>query len=192
MADTPWWKQKVIYQIYPMSFCDSNGDGIGDLPGILSRLDYLQKLGVGALWLSPVYPSPNKDNGYDISDYCNIHPNYGTLQDMDTLIAEAKKRDIRIIMDLVINHTSDQHEWFQKSRRRIEPYTDYYIWRKGEKGKKPTNWGNFFGGDWSECNYRIWKNPVISMVLAHQARGFYPNFFSMRLESYDKRFFQMM
>lgn len=90
MADTPWWKQKVIYQIYPMSFCDSNGDGIGDLPGILSRLDYLQKLGVGALWLSPVYPSPNKDNGYDISDYCNIHPNYGTLQDMDTLIAEAK------------------------------------------------------------------------------------------------------
>lgn len=134
MADTPWWKQKVIYQIYPMSFCDSNGDGIGDLPGILSRLDYLQKLGVGALWLSPVYPSPNKDNGYDISDYCNIHPNYGTLQDMDTLIAEAKKRDIRIIMDLVINHTSDQHEWFQKSRRRIEPYTDYYIWRKGEKG----------------------------------------------------------
>lgn len=147
MADTPWWKQKVIYQIYPMSFCDSNGEGIGDLPGILSRLDYLQKLGVGALWLSPVYPSPNKDNGYDISDYCNIHPNYGTLQDMDTLIAEAKKRDIRIIMDLVINHTSDQHEWFQKSRRRIEPYTDYYIWRKGEKGKKPTNWGNFFGGD---------------------------------------------
>lgn len=90
MADTPWWKQKVIYQIYPMSFCDSNGDGIGDLPGIISRLDYLQKLGVGALWLSPVYPSPNKDNGYDISDYCNIHPNYGTLQDMDTLIAEAK------------------------------------------------------------------------------------------------------
>ena len=147
MADTTWWKQKVIYQIYPMSFCDSNGDGIGDLPGIISRLDYLQKLGVGALWLSPVYPSPNKDNGYDISDYCNIHPNYGTLQDMDTLIAEAKKRDIRIIMDLVINHTSDQHEWFQKSRRRIEPYTDYYIWRKGEKGKKPTNWGNFFGGD---------------------------------------------
>ena len=140
MADTPWWKQKVIYQIYPMSFCDSNGDGIGDLPGILSRLDYLQKLGVGALWLSPVYPSPNKDNGYDISDYCNIHPNYGTLQDMDTLIAEAKKRDIRIIMDLVINHTSDQHEWFQKSRRRIEPYTDYYIWRKGEKGKKKTRY----------------------------------------------------
>ena len=147
MAETPWWQQKVIYQIYPMSFCDSNGDGIGDLAGIISRLDYLQKLGVGALWLSPVYPSPNKDNGYDISDYCNIHPNYGTLEQMDTLIAEAKKRDIRIIMDLVINHTSNQHEWFQKSRRRIAPYTDFYIWRKGENGKKPTNWGNFFGGN---------------------------------------------
>ena len=147
MTDTPWWKQKIIYQIYPMSFCDSNGDGIGDLPGIISRLDYLQRLGVGALWLSPVYPSPNKDNGYDISDYCEIHPNYGTLADMDRLIAEAKKRDIRIIMDLVINHTSDRHEWFQKSRRREEPYTDFYIWRKGEKGKKPTNWGSFFGED---------------------------------------------
>lgn len=147
MTDTPWWKRKIIYQIYPMSFCDSNGDGIGDLPGIISRLDYLQRLGVGALWLSPVYPSPNKDNGYDISDYCEIHPNYGTLADMDRLIAEARKRDIRIIMDLVINHTSDRHEWFQKSRRREEPYTDFYIWRKGEKGKKPTNWGSFFGED---------------------------------------------
>lgn len=147
MTDTPWWKRKIIYQIYPMSFCDSNGDGIGDLPGIISRLDYLQRLGVGALWLSPVNPSPNKDNGYDISDYCEIHPNYGTLADMDRLIAEAKKRDIRIIMDLVINHTSDRHEWFQKSRRREEPYTDFYIWRKGEKGKKPTNWGSFFGED---------------------------------------------
>ena len=147
MTDTPWWKRKIIYQIYPMSFCDSNGDGIGDLPGIISRLDYLQRLGVGALWLSPVYPSPNKDNGYDISDYCEIHPNYGTLADMDRLITEAKKRDIRIIMDLVINHTSDRHEWFQKSRRREEPYTDFYIWRKGEKGKKPTNWGSFFGED---------------------------------------------
>ena len=147
MTDTPWWKRKIIYQIYPMSFCDSNGDGIGDLPGIISRLDYLQRLGVGALWLSPVYPSPNKDNGYDISDYCEIHPNFGTLADMDRLIAEAKKRDIRIIMDLVINHTSDRHEWFQKSRRREEPYTDFYIWRKGEKGKEPTNWGSFFGED---------------------------------------------
>lgn len=147
MSDACWWKNRIIYQIYPMSFCDSNGDGIGDLPGILSKLDYLKELGVGALWLSPVYPSPNEDNGYDISDYCDIHPNYGTLADMDELIARAKKLDIKIILDLVINHTSSRHEWFQKSRRRIEPYTDYYIWRKGKNGKKPSNWGSFFGED---------------------------------------------
>lgn len=147
MAETPWWKQRVIYQIYPMSFCDSNGDGIGDLRGISSKLDYLKALGVGALWLSPVYCSPNEDNGYDISDYCNIHENYGTLADMDELIAQAAQRDIKIIMDLVINHTSNQHEWFQKSRRRIAPYTDFYIWQKGEGGKKPSNWGSFFGED---------------------------------------------
>lgn len=147
MADTNWWKQRIVYQIYPMSFCDSNGDGIGDIRGIISKLDYLKELGVGVLWLSPVYPSPNKDNGYDISDYCGIHENYGSLEDMDELIAEAKSRGIKIIMDLVINHTSDQHDWFQKSRRRIEPYTDFYIWEKGEKGKKPSNWGSFFGED---------------------------------------------
>ncbi len=147
MAEVKWWQERVVYQIYPMSFCDSNGDGIGDLRGILSKLDYLKELGAGILWLSPLYPSPNKDNGYDISDYCGIHANYGTLQDMDELIAEAKRRDIKILMDLVINHTSDQHEWFQKSRRRIEPYTDFYIWKAGEKGKKPSNWGSFFGGD---------------------------------------------
>lgn len=147
MAETPWWKQRVIYQIYPMSFCDSNGDGIGDLRGISSKLDYLKALGVGALWLSPVYCSPNEDNGYDISDYCNIHENYGTLADMDELIAQAAQRDIKIIMDLVINHTSNRHEWFQKSRRRIAPYTDFYIWQKGEGGKKPSNWGSFFGED---------------------------------------------
>lgn len=147
MADTNWWKQRIVYQIYPMSFCDSNGDGIGDIRGIISKLDYLKELGGGILWLSPLYPSPNKDNGYDISDYRGIHENYGTLEDMDELIAEAKRRDIKILMDLVINHTSDQHEWFQKSRRRIEPYTDYYIWKAGEKGKKPSNWGSFFGED---------------------------------------------
>lgn len=147
MAEAKWWQERVVYQIYPMSFCDSDGDGIGDIRGILSKLDYLKELGVGILWLSPLYPSPNKDNGYDISDYCGIHENYGTLQDMDELIAEAKHRDIKILMDLVINHTSDQHEWFQKSRQRIEPYTDFYIWRAGEKGKKPSNWGSFFGED---------------------------------------------
>ncbi len=147
MKNKNWWKEEVIYQIYPMSFCDTNGDGIGDLPGIISKLDYLKELGVGGIWLSPVYASPNKDNGYDISDYCSVHENYGTMQDMDTLIEEAKQRDIKIIMDLVINHTSDRHEWFQKSRRKIEPYTDYYIWRKGNNGKKPNNWTGFFGED---------------------------------------------
>lgn len=143
----PWWKERVVYQIYPRSYCDANGDGIGDIQGILSRLDYLKELGIGAIWFSPLYPSPNVDNGYDISDYRDIHPDFGTLEEMDELIAEAHKRDIKIIMDLVINHTSDQHEWFQKSRRRVEPYTDFYIWRKGENGKKPNNWGGFFGGD---------------------------------------------
>ena len=147
MADAPWWKERIVYQVYPMSFCDTNGDGIGDIPGIITKLDYLKQLGIGALWLSPVYCSPNKDNGYDISDYCNIHPHYGTLADMDALIAAAARRDIKIVMDLVINHTSDQHEWFQKSRRRIAPYTDFYIWKKGETGKKPSNWGSFFGED---------------------------------------------
>ncbi len=149
MKNKPWWKERVIYQIYPMSFCDSNGDGTGDLQGIISKLDYLKSLGVGALWLSPVYASPNKDNGYDISDYCSVHENYGTLADMDELIAESEKRDIKIIMDLVINHTSSEHEWFQKSRQKIEPYTDYYIWHKGKNGKVPNNWTGFFGeGTW--------------------------------------------
>lgn len=153
MADAKWWQERIVYQIYPMSFCDSNGDGIGDLRGIISKLDYLKKLGVGVLWLSPPYPSPNEDNGYDISDYCDIHPNYGTLEDMDELLREAHARDIKIILDLVINHTSKAHDWFQKSRARIEPYTDYYIWRKGKNGKKPNNWTSFFGEDcweWDE------------------------------------------
>ena len=114
---TPWWKNAVIYQIYPKSFQDSNGDGIGDLPGIISRLDYLQKLGIDAIWLSPIYKSPGIDNGYDIADYEAIDPQYGTMQDLDRLISEAKKRGIRIIMDLVVNHTSDQHEWFIEARK---------------------------------------------------------------------------
>ena len=142
-----WWQERVVYQIYPRSFYDTNGDGLGDIRGIISKLDYLQELGIGMLWISPLYPSPNVDNGYDISNYCDIHPDFGTLEEMDELIAEAKKRDIKIIMDLVINHTSDQHEWFQKSRRKGEPYTDLYIWRSAPEGKKPNNWGGFFGGD---------------------------------------------
>ena len=143
-----WWKDAIIYQIYPRSFQDSNGDGIGDIPGIISRLDHLQELGVGAIWLSPVYPSPNDDNGYDISDYKNINPEYGALEDMDRLILEAKRRGIRILMDLVINHTSTQHEWFEKSRRRIAPYADYYYWAPPRPdGSLPNNWTGFFGED---------------------------------------------
>ena len=143
-----WWKDALVYQIYPRSFQDSNGDGIGDIPGITSRLDHLQELGVGAIWLSPVYPSPNDDNGYDISDYKDIAPEYGTLEDMDRLILEARRRGIRILMDLVVNHTSTRHEWFEKSRRRIAPYTDYYHWAPaGPDGSKPNNWTGFFGED---------------------------------------------
>ncbi len=147
ITSAPWWKRQVIYQIYPMSYCDTNGDGIGDLAGIIEKLDYIKSLGVGGIWLSPVYPSPNRDNGYDISDYQNVHKNYGTIDDMDLLIAECKHRDIKVIMDLVINHTSNEHDWFQKSRQRIEPYTDFYIWHPGVDGKKPSNWGSFFGED---------------------------------------------
>lgn len=142
-----WWQKRVVYQIYPRSFQDSNGDGIGDLRGIISRLDYLEQLGVGVIWLSPVYRSPNVDNGYDISDYYDINPELGTMADMDELIGEAARRDIRIIMDLVINHTSDQHPWFQQSRDPHSPYRDYYIWRPGRKGKAPNNWTSFFAED---------------------------------------------
>ena len=113
-----WWQDRLVYQIYPRSFQDSNGDGIGDIPGMISRLDELQKLGVGIVWLSPVYCSPDADNGYDISDYTRIDPKFGTMDDMDRLFAEAEKRDIKVIMDLVINHTSDEHLWFQKSQHR--------------------------------------------------------------------------
>lgn len=141
-----WWKERVVYQIYPRSFLDTNEDGIGDIKGIIQKLDYLTELGVGILWLSPVYASPNKDNGYDISDYYSIHHEFGTMEDMEQLIKEAGNRDIKIIMDLVINHTSTEHEWFLKSRDKNSPYRDYYIWRKGKgNGKLPNNWTSFFG-----------------------------------------------
>jgi oligo-1,6-glucosidase len=151
-----WWKEGVIYQIYPRSFQDTKGDGIGDINGIISRLDEIAALGVKAIWLSPVYRSPQIDNGYDIRDYCDIDPIFGTMKDMDRLIAEAKKRGLGIVMDLVINHTSDQHDWFRKSRRRIDPYTDYYIWRKGKPhGKNPNNWTSFFMEDaWAYDEFR--------------------------------------
>lgn len=143
-----WWKERAVYQIYPRSFQDSNGDGIGDIPGIISRLDEIKDLGAGIIWLSPVYKSPGADNGYDISDYRAIDPLFGTMDDMDALIAEAAKRDIRIVMDLVINHTSDEHEWFQKSRDPASEYRDYYIWQPPKPGGSvPNNWTSLFMGD---------------------------------------------
>ncbi|MDR1664083.1 MAG: alpha-glucosidase [Clostridiales bacterium] len=143
-----WVKEAIVYQIYPRSFLDTNGDGIGDLPGIIQKLDYLRDLGVNALWLSPVYASPNDDNGYDISDYYSVNPEFGTLSDLQKLIGEAKARGIRILMDLVINHTSVEHPWFQASRDPQSPYHEYYIWREGLDGGKrpPNNWTSFFGG----------------------------------------------
>lgn len=142
-----WWKSAVIYQIYPKSFQDSNGDGIGDLRGIIQRLDYLENLGIDAVWLSPVYRSPQDDNGYDISDYQDIDPMFGTMQDMEHLICEAKKHNIRIIMDLVLNHTSDEHRWFQEAKKSCEnPYHDYYVWRDGEEGILPNDMKACFGG----------------------------------------------
>lgn len=142
-----WWKHAVIYEIYPRSFQDSNGDGVGDINGITSRLDYLNELGINAIWITPMYPSPGVDYGYDISDYTAIDPEYGTMADFDRLVAEAKKRDIRVIMDYVINHTSDQNAWFIESRSsRTNPKRDWYIWRDGKgRGKPPNNWQSWFG-----------------------------------------------
>src|SRR5271165_6091710 len=155
-----WWKNAVIYEIYPRSFQDSNGDGIGDLNGITQRLDYLKELGVDAIWLTPIYPSPQVDFGYDISDYENIDPQYGTLADFDHLVAEANKRHIRIMMDMVMNHTSDKHKWFLQSRSsRDNPYRDWYMWHDGkgetatDKGEVPNNWQSDFGHsawEWDE------------------------------------------
>ena len=142
-----WWQRSVVYQIYPRSFQDSNGDGIGDLPGITRRLEYVRSLGVDAIWLSPVYRSPNDDNGYDISDYRAIMDEFGTMDDFDELLAKAHALGLRIVMDLVVNHTSDEHRWFVESRASADsPYRDYYIWRDGKDGGAPNNWGSCFGG----------------------------------------------
>ena len=143
-----WWKEAVIYQIYPRSFMDSNGDGIGDLKGITSRLDYLSYLGIDVIWLSPVYKSPNDDNGYDISDYQAIMDEFGTVEDFDELLAKAHEKGIKIVMDLVVNHTSDEHRWFVESRSsKDNEYRDYYIWREGKgENMPPNNWGSCFGG----------------------------------------------
>ena len=142
-----WWKESVVYQIYPRSFCDANGDGIGDLRGITQKLDYLKELGVSVVWLSPVYKSPNDDNGYDISNYQDIMDEFGTLADWRELIAGMHARGIKMVMDLVVNHTSDEHRWFQESRTsKDNPYRDYYIWRPAKDGREPNNWKSFFSG----------------------------------------------
>jgi alpha-glucosidase len=186
-SERDWWKNAVLYQIYPRSFQDSNGDGVGDLNGITRRLDYLQKLGVDAIWLSPIYPSPQVDFGYDVSDYEKIDPQFGTLADFDHLVAEANKRHIRVLMDMVMNHTSDQHKWFLESRSsRTNPYRDWYVWRDGKgetatsKGEPPNNWQSDFGHSawqWDETTRQYyyhkfyiqqpdlnWNNPKV-----HQA-----------------------
>jgi alpha-glucosidase len=152
LYEANWWKNAVIYEIYPRSFQDTNGDGIGDLKGITERLDYLKELGVDAIWLTPVYPSPQVDFGYDISDYRSIDPQYGTMEDFDRLVDEASKRHIRVMMDMVMNHTSDKHRWFLESRSsKDNPYRDWYVWRDGKgqtassKGEPPNNWQSYFG-----------------------------------------------
>jgi oligo-1,6-glucosidase len=142
-----WWMESVVYQIYPRSFCDSNGDGIGDIQGIISKLDYIKELGIDIIWLSPVYQSPNDDNGYDISDYQDIMEEFGTMADFDELLEQAHARGLKIIMDLVVNHTSDEHKWFIESKKsKDNPYRDFYIWADPKEGREPNNWGSWFGG----------------------------------------------
>ena len=158
-----WWKEAVVYQIYPRSFMDSNGDGIGDINGITEKLEYLQELGIDVIWLSPVYQSPNDDNGYDISDYQAIMTEFGTMEDFDRMLSRAHELGIKIMMDLVVNHTSDEHAWFVESKKSVDnPYRDFYIWRKGkEDGSEPNNWGSCFSGS-------AWKNdPQTDMYFLH-------------------------
>ncbi len=193
--DSTWWKHAVIYEIYPRSFQDSNRDGIGDLNGITQRLDYLMSLGIDAIWISPMYPSPQVDFGYDISNYEAIDPQYGTLKDFDNLLADAKKRNIRIILDMVLNHTSDQHQWFiDASSSRTNPKHDWYVWSDGKPGTGPTshhglngpvvppnNWVSLFGGsawEWVPAVHQFyyhkfytqqpdlnWRNPAVERAM---------------------------
>jgi len=181
-----WWKEAVIYQIYPRSFKDSKGDGVGDLQGIIEKLDYLALLGVDVLWLSPIFKSPNDDNGYDVSDYCAIMEEFGTMEDFEELLAKAHAKGLKIILDLVVNHSSDEHEWFQQSRQSANnPYADYYIWKK----EKPNNWQSFFGGDaWQYDEQRKayylhlftkkqpdlnWENPKVRQEVYKMMRFWY-------------------
>ncbi len=186
-APKPWWKGAVIYEIYPRSFQNSDGDGLGDLNGITRRLDYLADLGVDAIWLTPIYPSPQVDFGYDVSDYRAIDPRFGTMADFDRLVAAAAKRHIRVVMDLVLNHTSDQHEWFKQSRRsRTDPKRDWYMWRDGRAGGPPNNWISIFGhSGWKydalTNQYYLhqflpeqpdlnWRNPAVETAMFDAAR----------------------
>lgn len=179
---TSWWKKAVVYQIYPKSFNDTSGNGTGDIQGIIEKLDYLKELAVDVLWLTPIYKSPQRDNGYDISDYYNIQEEYGTMADFDQLLAEAHKRGIKIIMDIVINHTSTEHEWFQQAKSsKDNPYRDFYIWKDGKDGLPPTNWESKFGGSawqWDETTGQYylhlfdvtqadlnWENPKVREAL---------------------------
>jgi len=147
MINHSWWKEAVAYQIYPRSFMDSNGDGIGDLRGVISKLDYLKDLGIDVIWICPFYKSPNDDNGYDISDYQDIMDEFGTIKDFDELLSEVHNRRMKLILDLVVNHTSDEHPWFLEAKKsKDNPYRDYYIWRDGKDGREPNNWESIFGG----------------------------------------------
>jgi alpha-glucosidase len=182
-----WWRDGIIYQVYPRSFADSNGDGVGDLPGLLSKLDYLQWLGIDAIWLSPIYPSPMADFGYDVSNYHDIDPVFGTLADLDRLVNEAHARGIRVVLDIVMNHTSDQHPWFVESRAiRVNPKRDWYIWRDPRAGRQPNNWESVFGGrawTWDERTGQYylhlfapgqpdlnWRNPQVRAALFDECR----------------------
>jgi alpha-glucosidase len=204
---TEWWQSAVFYEIYPRSFADSNSDGIGDIPGIISRLDYLRDLGVDAIWITPCFPSPQVDFGYDVSDYENIDPLYGTLADMDRLIAEAKKRNIRLVLDLVMNHTSDQHPWFLDSKSsRASAHRDWYIWRDGRApGQPPNNWISAFGGSAWQYDPKTgqyfyhyfypqqpdlnWRNPAVKKAMFGAVRFWYEHGIAgFRLDAVDTLF----
>jgi len=178
MAARSWYKEAIVYQIYPRSFHDSNADGVGDLPGIISKLDYIKSLGVDAVWLNPIYKSPNDDGGYDISDYYSIQPEFGTMHDFDELLAGLHSRGLKLIMDLVLNHSSDEHPWFVESKKsKSNPHRDFYFWMQGRDGGPPNNWPSFFGGSAWQLNeatgeYYLhlfskkqpdlnWENPVL-------------------------------
>ena len=180
------FQDKVVYQIYPKSFCDTSGDGLGDLPGVTAKLDYLKDLGVDYLWLTPFFPSPQHDNGYDVADYCAIDPRFGTMEDLETLVREADKRGIGLMLDMVFNHTSTDHEWFQRALAGEKKYQDYYIFKEGSPDKLPTNWVSKFGGpaweyvpslgkwylhlfDVSQADLN-WENPEVRAELASVLR----------------------